>query len=74
MNNANDKPIEILIMFCGMFVFFFVHFLIPESDKLLRVIGFLSSTAILITSLILMIKKRKKIKGLVEGSLTEIYK
>ena len=54
-----EKSKEILLLFIGFIVFFSVHIFVPEEVKILRITGFLLSTIILITSFLLMLKKRR---------------
>ena len=58
---GNQKPNELLVLFIGFFIFFAVSIFIPEEVKTLRITGFLISAIVIITALIMMIKKRKEL-------------
>lgn len=68
-NKVNEKPQEVLLMFFGMSIFFMVYLLVPEQFKILRIAGFCTAFAVLLTSLILMLIKSKKLKSRIDNYL-----
>ena len=64
-----EKPREVLIMFLGMIIFFMVYMLVPEQLKILRIAGFITSVAVLLTSLIMMLIKNNQLKSRIDNYL-----
>ena len=64
-----EKPREILIMFLGMIIFFMVYLLVPAELKILRIAGFLTSVAVLLTSLIMILIKNNQSKSRIDDYL-----
>ena len=59
--SAKEKPVELFLLFLGMFIFFMVQIFVPEEVSDLRVGGFLLSALVIIASLTMMIIKRRKL-------------
>ena len=55
-----EKPVELFLLFLGMFIFFMVQIFVPEALREFRIAGFLISALVIIASLVMMIKKRRK--------------
>ena len=67
--HGKEKPKEVLIMFLGMIIFFMVNLLVPTQLKILRIAGFLTSVAVLLTSLIMMLVKSNRLKSRIDNYL-----
>ena len=58
---GKQKPKELLLLFIGFIIYFAVSIFVPEEVNTLRSAGFFVASIVIVTALILMIKKRKEL-------------
>ena len=58
---VKQKPRELLLLFIGFLIYFAVSIFVPEEVNTIRSAGFFIASIVIVTALILMIKKRKEL-------------